>query len=39
MLRVPIHNIQPKMILARPIPLPSDPQRFLLHCTLGNFGS
>lgn len=31
MLRVPIHNIQPKMILARPIPLPSDPQRFLLQ--------
>ena len=31
MLRVPVHNIRPGMILARPVPLPSDPYRFLLQ--------
>ncbi len=31
MLRVPIHKIQPGMILARPIPLPEDPYRHLLQ--------
>jgi len=31
MLRVPVHKIQPGMILARPIPLPHDPYRFLLQ--------
>lgn len=31
MLRVPIHKIQPGMILARPIPLPHDPYRYLLQ--------
>ena len=31
MLRVPVHKIQPGMVLARPIPLPSDPYRFLLQ--------
>jgi HD-GYP domain-containing protein (c-di-GMP phosphodiesterase class II) len=31
MLRVPVHRIQPGMILARPIPLPHDPRRFLLQ--------
>ena len=31
MLRVPIHKIEPGMILARPIPLPSDARRFLLQ--------
>ncbi|MGA2030946.1 MAG: HD domain-containing phosphohydrolase [Thermoguttaceae bacterium] len=31
MLRVPVHNIQPGMILARPIPLPHDPYRYLLQ--------
>ena len=31
MLRVPVHKIQPGMILARPIPLPHDPRRFLLQ--------
>ncbi len=31
MLRVPIHKIQPGMILARPIPLANDPHRFLLQ--------
>ncbi len=31
MLRVPVHKIQPGMILARPIPLPNDPYRFLLQ--------
>ena len=31
MLRVPVHKIQPGMILARPVPLPSDPHRFLLQ--------
>jgi HD-GYP domain-containing protein (c-di-GMP phosphodiesterase class II) len=31
MLRVPVHKIQPGMILARPIPLPHDPHRYLLQ--------
>ncbi len=31
MLRVPIHKIQPGMILARPIPFPNNPCRFLLQ--------
>ena len=31
MLRVPVHNIRPGMILARPIPLPHDPYRYLLQ--------
>jgi len=31
MLRVPVHRITPGMILARPIPLPHDPRRFLLQ--------
>ena len=31
MLRVPVHKIQPGMILARPIPLPQDPYRYLLQ--------
>jgi len=31
MLRVPVHKIQPGMILARPIPVPRDPYRFLLQ--------
>ena len=31
MLRVPIHKIEPGMILARPIPLPNDSRRFLLQ--------
>jgi len=31
MLRVPIHKIEPGMILARPIPLPQDPYRYLLQ--------
>jgi HD-GYP domain-containing protein (c-di-GMP phosphodiesterase class II) len=31
MLRVPVHRIQPGMILARPIPQPTDPRRFLLQ--------
>jgi HD-GYP domain-containing protein (c-di-GMP phosphodiesterase class II) len=31
MLRVPVHKIQPGMILARPIPVPNDPRRFLLQ--------
>ena len=31
MLRVPVHKILPGMILARPIPSPSDPFRFLLQ--------
>lgn len=31
MLRVPIHKIQPGMLLARPIALPHDPHRFLLQ--------
>ena len=31
MLRVPVHKIEPGMILARPIPLPHDPRRFLLQ--------
>lgn len=31
MLRVPVHKIQPGMILARPIPMPHDPYRFLLQ--------
>jgi HD-GYP domain-containing protein (c-di-GMP phosphodiesterase class II) len=31
MLRVPVQNIQPGMILARPIPLPQDPRQCLLQ--------
>lgn len=31
MLRVPLHKIQPGMILARPIPSPQDPYRYLLQ--------
>ena len=31
MLRVPIHKIQPGMVLARPVPLPSDARRYLLQ--------
>ncbi|NLX98167.1 MAG: HD-GYP domain-containing protein [Rhodopirellula sp.] len=31
MLRVPVHKLQPGMILARPVPLPDDPRRFLLQ--------
>jgi len=31
MLRVPVHKIEPGMILARPIPLPQDPYRYLLQ--------
>jgi len=31
MLRVPLHKIEAGMILARPIPLPSQPRRFLLQ--------
>ena len=31
MLRVPLHRVQPGMILARPIPLPQVPYRYLLQ--------
>lgn len=31
MLRVPVHKIHSGMVLARPVPLPSDPRRFLLQ--------
>lgn len=31
MLRIPVHKIEPGMILARPIPLPNDPRRYLLQ--------
>jgi HD-GYP domain-containing protein (c-di-GMP phosphodiesterase class II) len=31
MLRVPLHKIEAGMILARPIPLPTDPRRYLLQ--------
>lgn len=31
MLRVPVNKIEPGMILARPIPLPQDPRRYLLQ--------
>src|ERR1700690_3025083 len=31
MLRVPVHKIQPGMILALPIHVPNDPRRFLLQ--------
>jgi HD-GYP domain-containing protein (c-di-GMP phosphodiesterase class II) len=31
MLRVPVQNIEPGMILARPIPHPQDPRRYLLQ--------
>jgi len=31
MLRVPVHKIEPGMILARPIPLPQNPYRYLLQ--------
>jgi HD-GYP domain-containing protein (c-di-GMP phosphodiesterase class II) len=31
MLRVPVQKLQPGMVLARPVPLPNDPRRFLLQ--------
>lgn len=31
MLRVPVNKIEPGMILARPVPVPRDPRRFLLQ--------
>ncbi|NUQ61014.1 MAG: HD domain-containing protein [Pirellulales bacterium] len=31
MLRVPVDKLQPGMILARPVPLPNDPRRYLLQ--------
>ena len=31
MLRVPVDKIEPGMVLARPIPMPNDPRRFLLQ--------
>ncbi len=31
MLRVPVYKIEPGMVLARPIPVPHDPHRFLLQ--------
>lgn len=31
MLRVPVHKIEPGMVLARPIASPSDPRRYLLQ--------
>jgi HD-GYP domain-containing protein (c-di-GMP phosphodiesterase class II) len=31
MLRVAVRNIEPGMVLARPIPVPDDPRRFLLQ--------
>jgi HD-GYP domain-containing protein (c-di-GMP phosphodiesterase class II) len=31
MLRVPVDKLEPGMVLARPIPLPNDPRRFLLQ--------
>lgn len=31
MLRVPVHKIEPGMILARPIPMPHDPRIYLLQ--------
>jgi hypothetical protein len=31
MLRVPLNKIEPGMVLARPIPVPNDPYRFLLQ--------
>ena len=31
MLRVPVQKIRPGMVLARPIPLPNDPFRYLLQ--------
>ncbi|MBW3596878.1 MAG: hypothetical protein KY475_06330, partial [Planctomycetes bacterium] len=31
MLRVPVEKIEPGMVLARPIPLPHDPYRFLVQ--------
>ena len=31
MLRVPVYKIEPGMVLARPIPVPRDPHRFLLQ--------
>ena len=34
MLRVPVQKIQPGMILARPIPVPHDPYRYLLQRNL-----
>lgn len=31
MLRVPVEKLEPGMVLARPIPLPNDPRRYLLQ--------
>ncbi|HET6878663.1 MAG TPA: HD domain-containing phosphohydrolase [Pirellulales bacterium] len=31
MLRVPVQKLQPGMVLARPVPLPNDPRRYLLQ--------
>lgn len=31
MLRVPVHKLEPGMVLARPIPVPENPYRFLLQ--------
>ena len=31
MLRVPVNKIEPGMVLARPVPMPNDPYRFLLQ--------
>ena len=31
MLRVPVNQIEPGMILARPVPMPRDPRRYLLQ--------
>ena len=31
MLRVPVEKLEPGMILARPVPLPNDPRRYLLQ--------
>jgi HD-GYP domain-containing protein (c-di-GMP phosphodiesterase class II) len=31
MLRVPVEKLEPGMVLARPIPLPTDPRRYLLQ--------
>jgi HD-GYP domain-containing protein (c-di-GMP phosphodiesterase class II) len=31
MLRVPVERLEPGMVLARPVPLPNDPRRYLLQ--------
>ena len=31
MLRVPVQKLEPGMVLARPVPLPNDPRRYLLQ--------